>query len=160
MAAWRASGGSEKGFEEFDRWSRKSPKYDPEETRFRWDYYETSPPSQVGFGTLAHFARQAQPGWVPPSRRKFDFAAAKSALEGEREAGVVDRLVRIVLQGDPDPVETEQLANLAARRVKISRRAIKAKLKLALAKAKSARSQSRFAIEDGCLTYLKPTNTG
>src|SRR5215469_5255759 len=115
MAAWRASGGSEKGFEAFDRWSRKSPKYDLQETRFRWDHYETSPPSQVGFGTLAHFARQAQPGWEPPSRRKFDFAAAKGALEGEREADVVDRLVHIVVQGDPDAVEIEQLTSLAAR---------------------------------------------
>jgi hypothetical protein len=70
MATWRASGGAEEAFAAYDRWSQKSPKYDAAETRFRWDHYETSPPSQVGFGTLVFRARQAQPGWTPPSRKK------------------------------------------------------------------------------------------
>jgi Primase C terminal 2 (PriCT-2) len=34
MAVWRASGGSHEGFEAFDEWSKRSPKYDREETEF------------------------------------------------------------------------------------------------------------------------------
>jgi hypothetical protein len=70
MATWRASGGSEEAFEAFSRWSRKSPKYDAAETRFRWDHYATSPPSQAGFGTLVFWARQAQPRWTSPRRQQ------------------------------------------------------------------------------------------
>jgi hypothetical protein len=69
MAVWRASGGSEEGFNEFDSWSKKSPKYDGDETLFRWRHYFDSPPSSIGFGTLVHLARQTQRGWFPPSRR-------------------------------------------------------------------------------------------
>jgi Primase C terminal 2 (PriCT-2) len=70
MAVWRASGGSEDGYAVFDQWSQKSAKYDAHETRFRWDHYRQSPPTQLGFGTLAYHARQAQPSWRPPSRQK------------------------------------------------------------------------------------------
>jgi Primase C terminal 2 (PriCT-2) len=48
MAAWRASGGSEEGFAEFDSWSAKWPqKYDAGETRFRWDHLRRSPPDKA-----------------------------------------------------------------------------------------------------------------
>ncbi len=71
MAVWRASGGSEGGFAAFDRWSRKWPdKYDSGETAFRWRHLDRSPPDQIGFGTLAYLAREAQPGWVAPSRQR------------------------------------------------------------------------------------------
>ena len=72
MAAWRASGGSRDGFDAFDAWSRKSAKYDADETEFRWDHFFKSPPDQIGFGTLVHFARKVDPHWVPPSRRAAD----------------------------------------------------------------------------------------
>jgi putative DNA primase/helicase len=69
MAFWRASGGSQEGFAAFDVWSRKSPKYDPGETLFRWNHFHRSPPDNIGFGTLVHHARAAVSGWTPPSRR-------------------------------------------------------------------------------------------
>ena len=69
MAVWRASGGSDEGFEEFYKWSKKSSKYDSNETEFRWRHYFESPPSYIGFGTLVHLARETQPGWVPPSQK-------------------------------------------------------------------------------------------
>jgi RecA-family ATPase len=69
MAIWRASGGSEEGFAEFDRWSQKSPKYDAEETEFRWRHFATSPPDHIGFGSLVHWCREVEPGWLPPSKR-------------------------------------------------------------------------------------------
>jgi hypothetical protein len=68
MAVWRASGGSHEGFEEFDKWSQQSPKYDSEETLFRWRHYFDSPPDKLGFGTLVYLARLSRPGWKPPSR--------------------------------------------------------------------------------------------
>jgi hypothetical protein len=70
MATWRATGGSAEGFVAFDRWSAKCPqKYDPEETRFRWDHFYHSPPESIGAGTLFYEAQQAVPDWVQPSRR-------------------------------------------------------------------------------------------
>jgi RecA-family ATPase len=72
MAVWRASGGSEEGFEEFDKWSKKSLKYDGDETLFRWRHYSDSPPSKIGFGTLVYLARQIDPNWKPPSKEKDD----------------------------------------------------------------------------------------
>jgi len=86
MAIWRTSGGSPEGFEAFDRWSAKwREKYDAEETRFRWDHFSDSPPDQVGFGTLVHLARQARPGWVPPSRQQRQPAATViRVVKGER----------------------------------------------------------------------------
>jgi hypothetical protein len=61
MAAWHATGGA--GFDSFDKWSRKSAKYDSATTRDRWDHYPKSPPTDVGAGTLFHMANQATPGW-------------------------------------------------------------------------------------------------
>jgi len=58
MAIWRAWGGSAEGFEEFDKWSRKSSKYDGEETEFRWRHYLQSPPDHIGFGSLVPFGGQ------------------------------------------------------------------------------------------------------
>jgi hypothetical protein len=69
MAVWRASGGSVEGFDAFDKWSRQSPKYDGDETEFRWRHYFDSPPSQIGFGSLVHWAREIKPNWRPPSKR-------------------------------------------------------------------------------------------
>jgi putative DNA primase/helicase len=71
MAVWRASGGSEDGFAAFDQWSAKSAKYDADETAARWEHFFCSPPNQLGFGTLVHYARLAEPDWEPPSRRAF-----------------------------------------------------------------------------------------
>jgi hypothetical protein len=70
MAVWRASGGSEEGFEAFDDWSALcAAKYDGDKTEFDWRRYHRSPPDQIGFGSLVHWARQVKPDWMPPSRR-------------------------------------------------------------------------------------------
>jgi primase-like protein len=63
MAAWRATGGSDAGFEAFDGWSQKSAKYDAETTRERWQGYFSSPPTEIGAGTLFHLASQIVPRW-------------------------------------------------------------------------------------------------
>jgi hypothetical protein len=63
MATWRATGGSAEGFAAFDAWSRKSPKYDAEQTAKKWSVLFTSPPTHIGAGTIFYLADQASPGW-------------------------------------------------------------------------------------------------
>lgn len=67
MATWRATGGSEIGWQAFDAWSQRHPAYDATETRKRWDHYRTSPPTQIGAGTLFHMAEQTKPKEQPTS---------------------------------------------------------------------------------------------
>jgi hypothetical protein len=59
MALWRATGGSAGGLALFDSWSQQHPAYDPTEVRNRWDHYPSSPPSQIGAGTLFYMAKEA-----------------------------------------------------------------------------------------------------
>jgi RecA-family ATPase len=61
MAAWNATGGC--GFNAFDMWSRKSPKYNANNTAARWKHYSTSPPDRIGAGTIFYEAKQQAPGW-------------------------------------------------------------------------------------------------
>jgi hypothetical protein len=63
MAVWRATGGSEAGFQAFDKWSQKWVDYDANHTRKAWREISGSPPNKIGAGTLFHLARQASPGW-------------------------------------------------------------------------------------------------
>ena len=63
MATWRASGGSAGAFAAFDAWSEKCGKYNARNTAEKWSHYFASPPTSIGFGTLAHFARKADPCW-------------------------------------------------------------------------------------------------
>ena len=65
MAFWRASDGSDAGFDAFDRWSRTSIKYHSQTTRARWEHYRSSPPSLIGAGTLVFLARSADPSFRP-----------------------------------------------------------------------------------------------
>src|SRR5437762_14149978 len=69
MAAWRATGAAEEGYDAFADWSRRSTKHDASETRSRWRHWGASPPDKLGFGTLVYEARQIMPTWLPPSRR-------------------------------------------------------------------------------------------
>jgi hypothetical protein len=57
MAVWRATGGSEIGWQAFNAWSARHASYDPAEARKRWEHYETSPPTSIGAGSLFHMAR-------------------------------------------------------------------------------------------------------
>jgi len=70
MAVWAATGGSEAGRVALDAWSARNPAYDAEETRQRWEHYTTSPPTRTGAGKLWAMAREAVPGWEPPSKVK------------------------------------------------------------------------------------------
>ena len=64
MACWNATNGDERGYAAFDMWCRKSAtKYDEVKTRGRWQHYFTSPPTEIGAGTIFQKADQAQPGW-------------------------------------------------------------------------------------------------
>jgi RecA-family ATPase len=63
MATWRSTAGSAAGLAEFVKWSKKSKKHNEEKTIERWAHYFTSPPNEIGFGTLAFLAGQADPGW-------------------------------------------------------------------------------------------------
>jgi hypothetical protein len=66
LAFYAASDGDEDGLAAFDRWSRRSPKYDPRTVAERWRNYGRSPPSRIGMGSLVHLARQH--GWTPGAR--------------------------------------------------------------------------------------------
>jgi hypothetical protein len=66
LAFYAASDGDDDGFVAFDRWSRKSAKYDPRVVAERWRNYGRSPPTQIGVGTLVHLARER--GWTPRAR--------------------------------------------------------------------------------------------
>jgi hypothetical protein len=66
LAFYAASDGDDGGFTAFDRWSRKSPKYDPRTVAERWRNYHRSPPTRIGVGSLVHFA--CQQGWTSRMR--------------------------------------------------------------------------------------------
>lgn len=72
MATWRATGGSEIGWQAFDAWSQRHPAYDPTETRTRWDHYRTSPPTQIGAGSLFHMAEQQTKQQADPAPATTD----------------------------------------------------------------------------------------
>lgn len=99
MATWRATGGSAAGYAAFAAWSSTNPKYDPADCHARWHHYSTSPPTELGAGTLFYMARQAMPGWRKPSDHN-------AALHG---AAVAEALTRpapgfpLVWFGDIEP---------------------------------------------------------
>lgn len=68
MAAWRATKGSPVAFEGIDKWSRKSSKYDADNTEREWDKLgkSKSPPNRIGAGTI--FKLALDNGWEWPRR--------------------------------------------------------------------------------------------
>lgn len=68
LAFYAASDGGNDGYAAFERWSRKSPKYNPRAVIQRWNNYRRSPPSRIGMGSLLHLARQH--GWAPSVARR------------------------------------------------------------------------------------------
>jgi putative DNA primase/helicase len=65
LATYRSTAGRVQGFALWDRWSKKNAqrRYDGNKTTKKWDGFSRTPPDRIGFGTLAHLADQAQPGW-------------------------------------------------------------------------------------------------
>jgi hypothetical protein len=64
MTIWASTEGSEEGRAAFHEWSAKSPKYDFYATEARWQHYFSSPPTELGFGSLVWLAQQQVPGWA------------------------------------------------------------------------------------------------
>jgi hypothetical protein len=81
MAICKATGGSTDGFILFDRFSRKSKKYDARITMERWQSYQRYPPDRIGFGSLSHWAYEADPDWY----RNFAAQAAMDQDEAPKE---------------------------------------------------------------------------
>ena len=72
MAVRNATGGSEEGWEAFEKWSAKSKSHNrkgDDDCRHHWEHWERSPGGRVGIGKLMMAARETVPGWVRPSRR-------------------------------------------------------------------------------------------
>ena len=63
MALWRATDGNDNGKSLWHTYSAKSKKYAADETEARWEHYATSPPTELGAGTLFYLADQDVPGW-------------------------------------------------------------------------------------------------
>jgi hypothetical protein len=63
MAIWAATGGSADGLAAFDAWSQKSPAYDKAAVIEKWKKYFTSPPTEIGAGSLRHWASEIDPNW-------------------------------------------------------------------------------------------------
>lgn len=75
MAVWRACGGAEAGFLQWDAWSAKcEDAYDPTNTREKWESFHRSPPDKIGAGTLFYRAKQHAPNWRKPSEFARDGA--------------------------------------------------------------------------------------
>src|SRR5262249_25961419 len=64
MAVFAASKGSDEGFTLFDKWSKKSEKeYNAANTAEKWGKYHSCPPTEIGVGSIFHWADEAAPGW-------------------------------------------------------------------------------------------------
>jgi hypothetical protein len=63
MAIWRATAGSAEGLVSFEEWSKKSGKYDADNTRKAWQEITRSPPDRIGAGTIFYHADKADPEW-------------------------------------------------------------------------------------------------
>ncbi len=99
MAVWAATAGSVEGLAAAQVWGAKSRKHNPDNgidsTAGRWLHFSTSPPTTIGYGTLVHEARAAQPGWMPPSQISDPEEVAAEAAETEtsRESEVGNETV-------------------------------------------------------------------
>ena len=85
LAIWRATGGSEEGFAIWDEWSRKSGRYDADNTRREWESITRSPPTRIGAGSIFYHANQVDPRW----RQSAPGGAANATAAGAQEADAV-----------------------------------------------------------------------
>jgi hypothetical protein len=120
MSIWSATGGSNEGLDCFLEWSRKYPGFDESNTRERWGKYFTSPPKQIGAGTLFHLANEIDPRWDD---------AAEDLAPDEETAGevLVDRdedpnwVPNGDLVGEPDEDAADEEQKQNATETKIPR---------------------------------------
>jgi hypothetical protein len=71
MAIFNATNGSSRGFAIWDKWLQRSGKYSVNATRQRWRKMRSSPPSNIGYGTLHHLAMRNSPEWLSELDRKL-----------------------------------------------------------------------------------------
>jgi hypothetical protein len=98
MATWNATGGSNDGFEAFDGWSKKSPKYNAANTAARWDHYFKHPPNEVGAGTIFFLANEADPEWRERHRALWSWGEIESWLAATKPGSPAD-LAMLALLG-------------------------------------------------------------
>jgi hypothetical protein len=67
MAVWRASSASAEGLAAWAAWSAKSAKHQEAACLERWHHWFRCPPDRIGYASLYHLARMANPLWVKPS---------------------------------------------------------------------------------------------
>lgn len=63
LALYHATAGSDDGLAVFHAWSSKSKKYDAQATTDRWAHHKTCPPTEIGAGSIFHWADEASPSW-------------------------------------------------------------------------------------------------
>ena len=83
LAVFRSTSGSDQGRDIFDQWSRKSSKYDEENTRREWEAMHRSPPTRIGAGTIFFEASQADPSWWKTTDKPV--LHAESPVESAKE---------------------------------------------------------------------------
>jgi len=89
MAFWAAHQGSEEDFEHFDQFSKKSKKYDEDNTRARWLQYRKSPPNNLSAGKLYYLADRDSPGWWGGSAaKKLGFATNDKGVIGNSQGNI------------------------------------------------------------------------
>jgi Virulence-associated protein E-like domain/Bifunctional DNA primase/polymerase, N-terminal/Primase C terminal 2 (PriCT-2) len=64
LALYHATAGSDDGLAIFHAWSSKSKKYNAQSTIDRWAHYKICPPTEIGVGSIFHWANEASPGWA------------------------------------------------------------------------------------------------
>jgi hypothetical protein len=117
-AAYRATGGSLEGLDMWERWSRKSGKYDARETDLAWKRIASAcsskPPARIiGAGTIYYMAAQA--GWAPPIRY-FQHHPQPGAAGGSQAGkspfppGGADEAPEYVTAGAPLEIDAYALA--------------------------------------------------
>jgi len=105
MAVWRATGGSNAGFEAFNVWSARNAVYDIAEVRERWGHYSVSPPSVIGAGSVFHMANEA-------SFAEVETAGISDPPDLPSDAGYWDSLREHAMSGP----EWDRLAGQASGR--------------------------------------------
>lgn len=105
MATWAATGGGEAGRAAFHAWSEQHDAYDVAATNDRWTHYSTSPPTQIGAGTLFYLAKQHRvieddlPEWEPPQ----EDAEPQLRVEQPEPHSAPDQRIPIVFWNDIKP---------------------------------------------------------
>jgi hypothetical protein len=89
LALFHATGGSDDGLAIFHAWSSKSKKYDAQATDERWAHHKDYPPTEIGAGSIFHWADEASPAWEMliglPLEKAMKIAALASLSIGEYE---------------------------------------------------------------------------